>query len=280
MGADRAGLLGEVLASSTSGAEAAADRPETISTDVTHPVHDPDNPPAHNQNNPIRTAIPNLPLSPVVHTPAQPRPDKPRPTTRSSRRDTAAPPPRPTTPGDPPDDPTPGPPRHPGRHSRPGPPCQRDDSCHLDGRSSTRRRAHDHPGPHTARPAKAGRWWKGAALHRCRPKPQERKAGPGRGHPPRGRSPDAPARPRPGSNPTRTAILNPPLWPGHTPTQPRPDEPPTDDPFELLVEFMTLPPRIAVASWTMATRAARSDFRKTVPPPNDAVDEHGAPADR
>jgi hypothetical protein len=49
---------------------------------------------------------------------------------------------------------------------------------------------------------------------------------------------------------------------------------PTDDPFELLVEFMTLPARIAVASWTMATRAARSDFRRTVPGPNDAADEH------
>jgi hypothetical protein len=48
----------------------------------------------------------------------------------------------------------------------------------------------------------------------------------------------------------------------------------TDDPFDLLVEFMTLPPRIAVASWTMAMRAARSDPRGTVPDLNDAADEH------
>jgi hypothetical protein len=48
----------------------------------------------------------------------------------------------------------------------------------------------------------------------------------------------------------------------------------TDDPFDLLVEFVTLPPRIAVASWTMAMRAARSDPRGTVPGLNDAADEH------
>ena len=105
--------------------------------------------------------------SPPVHRPAQPRPDEPRPTTRSSRPDTAAPPPRPqpahpahlqmTQP--------PGPPSHPGRHgrhsrhSRHGPPGRRRQHRH-DGRSSTRRRAHDRLGPHTPtrpRPAGGGR---------------------------------------------------------------------------------------------------------------------------
>jgi hypothetical protein len=47
----------------------------------------------------------------------------------------------------------------------------------------------------------------------------------------------------------------------------------TEDPFELLVEFMTLPPRIAVAFWTTAMGAARSDPRRVVPGPNGAAGE-------
>jgi hypothetical protein len=48
----------------------------------------------------------------------------------------------------------------------------------------------------------------------------------------------------------------------------------TDDLFKLLGEFMTLPSRIAVAYWTMAMRAARSDAARAVPGPNGAAGEH------
>jgi hypothetical protein len=54
----------------------------------------------------------------------------------------------------------------------------------------------------------------------------------------------------------------------------------TDDPFKLLVEFMTLPPRIAVAFWTMAMGAARSDPRRVVPSPNVRCRAPDGSADR
>ena len=120
IGADRAGLLGGLLSSSTSGAEAATIGRGPFRQTSPIPCAIPTTRPPTTGHNPIRTAIPNLPLSPA-HTPAQPRPDEPRPTTRSSRPDTAAPPPRPqpTHPAHLQMTQPPGPPSHPGRPRSP-----------------------------------------------------------------------------------------------------------------------------------------------------------------
>jgi hypothetical protein len=270
IGADRAGLLGGLLVSSTSGAEAAADRLETSPADVTHPVRDPDVP-AHDRTQPEPNGDPESAARSRPHpgpAPAgrTPTDDPVKPARRHGSNSTTTT----DTPSPSADDRTrrsPRPPRSPrSPRSETTAAAATDEQA---GPVDEPRTASARPQPTKPRPTGGARPrpLTAAVLARRNAKPDQAEvthAVPDPNHPPAHDRTE----PDPNGDPQPAALSRP--HPGPAPA----GRIPTDDPFELLIEFMTLPPRIAVAYWSMAMEAARPAPRRAVPGPNGAAGEH------